>query len=215
MKILIVDDHHLFLEGMVSLLTTEKSFTVVDTATSGHEAVEKNDRTPYDVVLLDIGMPEMDGLETVKILKKKTPDQKIIMLTTYNDKAIFRELIENGVSGYVLKNSTKKELIEAIKKVGEGGMYFSQDIHDIVVHAYSSYLLTKNQTVAADKIAFTQREKEVLKLLAKEYTNEAIAAELNISFRTVETHRKNMMQKTKSHNLAGLLKYAYREGLIV
>jgi DNA-binding NarL/FixJ family response regulator len=213
MKLLIVDDHHLFLEGMVSLLTTEKSFATVDTATGGMEALEKINNTHYDVVLLDIGMPGMDGLQTLKEIKSRSADVKVIILTTYNDKAIFRELIENGISGYVLKNSTKKELIEAIKKVGNGHMYFSEDIHDIVVHAYSTYLLAKNQS-NGDKIAFTQREKEVLMLLAREYTNEAIAEELKISFRTVETHRKNMMQKTKSHNLAGLLKYAYREGLI-
>lgn len=213
MKLLVVDDHILLLEGIVSLLRSENQFTV-DTAQSGYEALEKMKQSEYDVCLLDIGMPGMDGIATAKAIRENESPVKIIILTTYNDQAIVRELIEIGISGYVMKNSTKKELIEAINKVAGGGMYFSDDIHNSIIHNFSTYIREKKQSQAGDTIALTQREKEVLQLLAKEYTNEAIAQELKISFRTVETHRKNMMQKTKSHNLAGLLKYAYREGLI-
>lgn len=213
MKLLVVDDHILLLEGIVSLLRSENQF-IVDTAQSGYEALEKMKQTKYDVCLLDVGMPGMDGIATAKAIRENESPVKIIILTTYNDQAIVRELIEIGISGYVMKNSTKKELIEAISKVAGGGMYFSDDIHNSIIHNFSTYIREKKQSQAGDSIALTQREKEVLQLLAKEYTNEAIAQELKISFRTVETHRKNMMQKTKSHNLAGLLKYAYREGLI-
>ena len=213
MKLLVVDDHILMLEGIVSLLRTEELFQV-DVANNGYEALDKIKRSDYDICLLDIGMPGMDGIATSKLIKTEKPQIKIIILTTYNDQAIVRELIETGISGYVLKNSTKKELIEAIHKVAAGGMYFSDDIHSAIINNYSTYIREKKQFQAGETVALTQREKEVLKLLAREYTNDAIARELKISFRTVETHRKNMMQKTKSHNLAGLLKFAYREGLI-
>jgi DNA-binding NarL/FixJ family response regulator len=213
MRLLIVDDHILLLEGIVSLLRNENPFEV-DVAQSGAEALDKIARTEYDVCLLDIGMPGMDGIATAKAIRERESKVKIIILTTYNDQAIIRELIETGISGYVLKNSTKKELLAAIHKVAGGGLYFSDDVHNSIIHNFSTYIREKKQFQAGESIALTQREKEILRLLAKEYTNEAIADELKISFRTVETHRKNMMQKTKSHNLAGLLKYAYREGLI-
>jgi DNA-binding NarL/FixJ family response regulator len=213
MKILVVDDHVLLIEGLLSLLRPESTFDI-DVARSGYEALEKICKTDYDVCLLDIGMPGMDGIETAKAIRAKKSPVKIVILTTYNDQAIVRELIGIGIAGYILKNSTQKELIEAIHKVASGGMYFSQELSNAVVHNYSTYVREK-QNSSVESVSLTHREKEVLQLLAREFTNEAIAKELKISFRTVETHRKNMMQKTKSHNLAGLLKFAYREGLIV
>jgi DNA-binding NarL/FixJ family response regulator len=212
MKLLVVDDHVLLIEGLLSLLRPESTFDI-DVARSGYEALEKINKTDYDVCLLDIGMPGMDGIETAKAIRAKNSPVKIVILTTYNDQAIVRELIGIGIAGYILKNSTQKELIEAIHKVASGGMYFSQELSNAVVHNYSTYIREK-QNPSSESVSLTHREKEVLQLLAREFTNEAIAKELKISFRTVETHRKNMMQKTKSHNLAGLLKFAYREGLI-
>jgi DNA-binding NarL/FixJ family response regulator len=152
-------------------------------------------------------MPGMDGMEAAKLIKAAKPDIKIIMLTTYNDKEIISELIHIGVSGYLLKNSDKLELVEAIKKVMSGRYYFSAEVEEIIMQGVAE---KKNTEV----IVLTDREIEIVKLLGKEYTNEKIAGELHISYRTVETHRKNIMQKTKSHNLAGLLKHAYGKGLI-
>jgi DNA-binding NarL/FixJ family response regulator len=213
MNLLVVDDHILMLEGLVSLLRSESGFSV-DVAQSGVEALEKINNTDYDVCLLDIGMPGMDGIATSKAIRQQGSKIKIIILTTYNDQAIVRELIDIGISGYVLKNSTKKELIDAITKVAAGETYFSAELENSMIGSYTTYRREKNQNETSESISLTQREKEILQLLAREFTNDAIAKELKISFRTVETHRKNMMQKTKSHNLAGLLKYAYREGLI-
>jgi len=129
------------------------------------------------------------------------------MLTTYNDREIISELIHIGVSGYLLKNSDKLELVEAIKRVMSGRYYFSAEVEEIIMLGVAE---KKNTEV----IVLTDREIEIVKLLGKEYTNDKIAAELHISYRTVETHRKNIMQKTKSHNLAGFLKNAYSKGLI-
>lgn len=211
-SLLIADDHHLFLDGITSLLKTERDIVVTDTAQDGNKAIDLVRKNHYDICLLDISMPGMDGIETSKQIRKLKPDQKIIILTTYNDKEIVSEVIQAEVKGYLLKNSSKAELIEAIQKVAEGGTYFHNDIYDTITSSYADILVRKN--VEDSAVELTQREEEIIRLLAKEYTNDKIAVELNISYRTVETHRKNMMQKTKAHNLAGLLKFAYNQGLI-
>ena len=208
-RLLIADDHHLFLDGIVSLLGTEKSLSI-DTANDGVEVLDKVSKAYYDVCLLDIGMPKLDGIATAKALKEKKALPKIIILSTYNDKEIVSEMMKTGVEGYLLKNCSKQELVEAIQKVAEGGKYFSEEVQNTIVNQFTTYLT--QQKSKAEKI-LTPREIEIVQLLAKEYTNEKIANELNISFRTVETHRKNIMQKTKSHNLAGLLKFAYEQGI--
>ncbi len=206
-KLLIADDHKILLEGIVSLLQSEGSFDVAATAGNGYEVMELVKKNNYDVCLLDINMPLLDGMEAAKLIKATKPGIKVIMLTTYNDKEIISELVHIGVSGYLLKNSGKSELVEAIKKVMSGRYYFSAEVEDIIMQGVAE----KKDT---ELIVLTEREIEIVKLLGKEYTNEKIANELHISYRTVETHRKNIMQKTKSHNLAGLLKHAYSKGFI-
>jgi len=154
-------------------------------------------------------MPGLDGIATAKKLREKRPNLKVIVLTTFNDRQIIDEMTKIGVAGYVLKNSTKQELVEAICKVAAGETYFAHGAQNSIIQQYTSMAKGKE-----NQIVLTQRELEILKLLAREYTNDKIANELKISFRTVETHRKNMMQKTKAHNLAGLLAYAYSTGII-
>ncbi|MBI5856166.1 MAG: response regulator transcription factor [Sphingobacteriales bacterium] len=206
-KLLVAEDHSIVREGIVSLLQAEPSFEVVATAGNGKEVVELLSRYEPDVCLLDISMPLMDGMETASWIREKKPQIKIIMLTTYNDKEIVSEMIHAGVSGYLLKNSDKQELAEAVHRVMKGRHYFSEEVENIILKG----LTEKKQE---EVIPLTAREMEIVQLLAKEYTNDKIAGELHISYRTVESHRKNIMQKTKSHNLAGLLKYAYGRGLL-
>ena len=206
-KLLIADDHTILRDGIVSLLQTEQGFAVTGTASNGYEVMELINKNDYDVCLLDINMPGLDGMEAAKLIREKKPDIKIIMLTTYNDREIISELIHIGVAGYLLKNSDKQELVEAINKVMKGRHYFSEEVENIILQG-----LTERKS--AEVMLLTERELEVVQLLAKEYTNDKIAAKLHISFRTVETHRKNIMQKAKAHNLAGLLKYAYGKGLL-
>lgn len=206
-KLLIADDHTILRDGIVSLLQSEESFTIAGTAANGYEVLDLISKKDFDVCLLDINMPGLDGMETAKLIREKKPAIKIIMLTTYNDPEIISELVHMGVSGYLLKNSDKQELIEAVNKVMKGRHYFSEEVENIILKG-----LTDKKSFQV--ITLTEREHEVIRLLAKEYTNDKIADELHISYRTVETHRKNIMQKTKSHNLAGLLKYAYGKGII-
>ncbi len=206
-KLLIADDHAILRDGIVSLLQSEESFTVAGTAGNGYEVMELINKNEYDVCLLDINMPGLDGIEAAKLIKEKKPGIKIIMLTTYNDREIISELIHIGVAGYLLKNSDKQELVEAVHKVMKGRHYFSEEVENIILQGLS-------EKRSGEVMSLTERELEVVQLLAKEYTNDKIASKLHISFRTVETHRKNIMQKAKAHNLAGLLKYAYGKGLI-
>lgn len=201
------DDHAIVRDGIVSLLAKEQAIHVVSTASGGYEVLEIISKNEVDVCLLDINMPGLDGIETAKLIRQRRPETRIIMLTTYNDREIISELVHAGVSGYMLKNSDKEELVEAINKVMKGRHYFSDEVEKIILEGLTE---KKNTEV----IPLTDRELEVVQLLAREYTNDEIAAELHISYRTVETHRKNIMQKTKSGNLAGLIKYAYSKGLI-
>lgn len=211
-KLLIADDHRIMLDGIVALLQVEKDVTVAGIATNGYEVLELVNKNTFDICLLDINMPGLDGMETTKLLKEKRPGLKIVILTTYNDKEIITEMLQNGVSGYLLKNSSRHELMDAIKKVAGGGYYFSDEVHASIMENYMQQLGEKNKDT--EVITLTKREREILQLLALEYTNEKIAEALIISYRTVETHRKNIMQKTKSRNLAGLLKFAYSKNLI-
>lgn len=210
-NLLIADDHQLLLDGISSLLANEPDIRIAATALNGEEVLALVEQHDYDVCLLDISMPGIDGIETARLVKQKKPGLRIIILTTYNDRQIVEELLEAGISGYLLKNSTKQELLEAIRKVHAGGLYFSDEVHRTLMQHYVKLNRDKLQP---KEVVLTQRELEVLQLLAQEYTNDGIAARLNISYRTVETHRKNLLQKTRSHNLAGLLKYAYSHQLL-
>lgn len=206
-QLLVADDHAILRDGIVSLLRSEPSLQVACTAAGGYEVLDLLAKQEVDVCLLDINMPGLDGIETAKLIRERKPGIKIIMLTTYDDREIISELVHIGVSGYLLKNSDKEELVEAIQKVMKGRHYFSDEVERIILEGLT---VKKNTEV----IPLTERELEVVQLLAREYTNDKIAAELHISYRTVETHRKNIMQKTRSGNLAGLIKYAYSKGLI-
>lgn len=201
------DDHAILRDGIVSLLRSEASLEVACTAAGGYEVLDLLAKQEVDVCLLDINMPGLDGIETAKLIRQRRPGIKIIMLTTYNDREIISELVHIGVAGYLLKNSDKQELVEAIQKVMKGRHYFSDEVERIILEG-----LTTNKNT--EVIPLTERELQVVQLLAKEYTNEKIAAELHISYRTVETHRKNIMQKTKASNLAGLIRFAFTKGLI-
>jgi DNA-binding NarL/FixJ family response regulator len=212
LKLLLADDHHLFLDGLKSLLNKEKDIVVADAVNTGTDALRLALSNQYDVCLLDISMPGMDGIEVCKKVKAANANQKIIMLTTYDDNGIITEMIHTGVNGYLLKNCTKLQLLEAIRTVGSGRLYFTDEAHRAIMNNYSA--LVKEQRKPKTQPILTPRETEIVQLLAREFTNEKIAHELQISYRTVETHRKNIMQKTGAHNLAGLLKFAYDQKIL-
>lgn len=211
-RLLVADDHRVLLDGLVSLLKKEKMFEIVAKAESGREVIEYLSKTDFDICLLDISMPEVDGIEAAKWIIKNKPETKIIILTTHDEEEIIAEMLHLGVIGYLLKSSTRLELVDAINRVISGKSFFSEEVSGTIISGYTKHIEKRNKL--GETVILTQREKEIVQLLAKEYTNDKMAEALHISYRTVETHRKNIMQKTGAHNLAGLLKYAYGKGLL-
>lgn len=211
-KLLVADDHRVLLDGLVNLLGQESNFEIVATAENGKQVLDRLNETEPDICLLDISMPEMDGISVARWIRQHKPALKIIILTTHDEEEIIAEMVNTGISGYLLKSSTRHELVEGINRVMGGKMYFSEAVNTAIIQGFKHELEKKKQP--EETVSLTNREKEIVQLLAREYTNDKIADALNISYRTVETHRKNIMQKTKARNLAGLIKFAYSKGLI-
>ncbi len=209
-KIIVADDHQMFLDGIKALLKNEKDIKVTGEALNGAEVLALLSKERADIVLLDVNMPEMDGIEATKQIRAKYPGVKILMLTMYNKHEFIFGLVNAGASGYILKNTGKKELVEAIHAVYEGKTYYGKEVTETILQNFSKQPAEQKM----DSAQLTDREKEVLKLIAQEYTTHEIADQLFISTNTVETHRKNLMSKLNAKNIAGLVKFALQTGLI-
>ena len=205
MKILLVDDHTILLDGVKSLLSKEDDLEIVGQAGSAEAALEFLKKQDVDLIITDYSMPGMDGLSLLNTVKRIAPNTKIILLSMHDEVHLVKEILKAGVNGYVLKKDTHKELLNAIHDVHNGKVYLSSDVNKM--------LITNLNNPDEGKL-LTDREREILKLIAKEYTNKDIAEELFISERTVETHRKNIFKKTATNSLVGLIKFAYANNLI-
>lgn len=204
-RILLVDDHAILLDGVKSLLQQEEYLEIVGTASSAEAALQFVKEHEIDILITDFNMPGADGLSLVNMVKRIQPDIKTIILSMHDEAHLVKEILRSGVAGYVLKKDTHKELLTAIKEVIAGRVYLSSDINK---------LLITNLHQSDEGRLLTDREREILKLIAKEYSNKQIAEELFISERTVETHRKNIFRKTGTSSLVGLIKFAYANNLI-
>lgn len=205
MKILLVDDHAILSDGVKSLLEKEDDLQVIGQANSAEAALEFLKQQDADLVITDLSMPGMDGLSLLNTIKRITPHTKIILLSMHDEIHLVKEILKAGVNGYVLKKDTHRELLSAIHDVKQGKIYMSSDINKILI----------NNLNHPDEVKLlTDREREIVKLIAKEYINKDIAEELFISERTVETHRKNIFKKTGTNSLVGLIKFAYANNLI-
>ncbi len=211
-KIYIADDHEMFIEGITLSLAINGLVKVEGGANNGIQLIELLDKKPVDVVLLDINMPEMNGFEAAKLIVKKFPDVRIIALSMFLEKEYIEELIEIGVSGYILKNTRMQELEKAIISVAAGTKYFSNDVGLKLLNAQTNNEYPES-FLNDQQYRLTDREIEVLKLIAQENTTPEIAEKLFISVYTVETHRKNLIKKLKVKNIAGLVKYAVQNGI--
>ena len=205
-KIFIVDDHQLVIDGISSLLLNEPEFEISGTCNKPVEAMKMLEKLPVDIVLTDVQMPELTGVELTRLLRKKHPGIYILALSMFSDITVIREMLDSGISGYILKNTGKAELIEALKKVADGDVYFSPDITRELMRAVKGTDDTDSH--------LTNREIEIIRLIEKEMGNKQIADQLCISERTVETHRKNIFRKTGVQTIIGLLKYAYTHKII-
>lgn len=203
-KLFIVDDHQMVIDGLRSLLNKEEKYHVVGYCNQPLEALRLLEENPTDLLLTDINMPNMSGVELTRQVKKKFPTIKILALSMFGDSQIIREMIDAGISGYILKNTGKQELLEALNRIISGHTYFSHEV---------TQELMKNISTDGDG-RLTNREIEIIRLIEKELSNKQIADKLFISERTVETHRKNIFRKTNTQSIVGLLKYAYQHKII-
>jgi DNA-binding NarL/FixJ family response regulator len=217
-RILIADDHDVVRSGLNVLLRSAPDFAVVAEASDGEEALRLTQRHKPDVVIMDISMPKLDGIEATKLIKERRPEVKVIILSVHEDEEYAYQILRAGASGYLSKNSSRKEIFEAVRSAVSGGRFFSPGISRIIVDGFIKRAQEQAKedllpSAAADQ-KLTKREVEVLKYIAEGYTNRQIADALFLSFRTINTHRANIMQKLNIHDTAGLVRYAINLGLI-
>jgi DNA-binding NarL/FixJ family response regulator len=215
MKIAIVDDHQLFRKSLVHLVNTFDGVEVVLQAGNGKEFLEKLVDVSVDLVLLDIQMPEMDGFETCKVLREQYPDLYILIISQLTTKESIHRVMEMGAHGFFTKNSDPEQLAQAITSISDKGYYFGNELGSVLREALlwekKANLSTK---VYEDNAMLTTREIEIIKLASRELSSKEIAEELNITVRTVDTHRKHIMDKTESKNIIGAVIYALKRQLI-
>lgn len=208
-RVLLADDHQIIRDGLCSLLTNEPDIEVVGEADNGRATVEMTQRLKPDIVVMDITMPGLNGIEATRQVRAMSSDIKVLALSMHSDKQFVAGALHAGASGYVLKNCAFKELVQAIRIVAVNQTYLSPKIADIVVESY-----VRHRPLPASSLSvLTPREREVLQLIAEGKTVKEIAAALYLSHKTIEKHREQIQRKLKAHSVAELTKYAIREGL--
>jgi two-component system response regulator NreC len=209
-RVLIADDHTLFREGIRAILSSDPAIEIVSEASDGKAAVEQTLRLLPDVVLMDVSMPALIGYEAIREILRLQPKMRIVVLTMYEEEDIIRRCLRAGAAGYIVKDAPAAQLLEAVHAVHEGGHYLSPRVLKKVVSGYTDESTppeTRYDTLSA-------REREVLKLLAEGYTVKEIATRLNLSVKTAEAHKYNLMRKLDLHDRAGLIRYAISKKLI-
>ncbi len=205
MKIFLTDDHAILVGGLIKILSAEDDLEIVGSAGSVQETLDLLTQKKVDLLITDYNLPDDDGLTLVRRVKHKYPEIKIIVLSMHDESHLIKEILKEGVDGYILKKDSHEELVSAVRAVKSGKIYMSSDVNAMLMRGLNN---------PDERKLLTDREREILKLIAKEYTNKQMAEELFISERTVETHRKNIFRKTGTNNLVGLIKFAYANNLI-
>lgn len=209
-KVLIADDHQMLIDGIKAMLSEEGHIIVAAEAYNGIEALEMLEKYPADVVLLDINMPVMDGVEACQQIKKLHPSVRILALTMYNEGSIVSQMLQSGVHGFILKNTGKINLIEAITEVYEGRTYFDQQVKEALMKS----MMPDKKLSVSFLPKLTRREKDILRLIVLENSAQEIADKLFISPNTVETHRRHLLEKLNVKNSAGLVRIALEKKLV-
>jgi len=213
LRILVADDHELVRRGIRGLLSARRGWTVVGEAKNGREAVEKANQLKPDVAIVDISMPEWDGLQATRQIREEVPTIKVIVLTMHESDQMVRRVLDAGALGYVLKSDLAAHLVKAVKHVSNRKLFLTPRVSDIVLQGF---LKTKNVPDATKQARArpTPREVEIIGLLAEGKANKEIAAKLGITIRTVETHRARIMLKLRLHSLAEIIRYAIRNEIV-
>src|SRR5689334_2648396 len=212
-SVLLVDDHTVVRQGLRALLSAEEDIEVIGEAENGRQAVMLARKTPPDVIVMDIAMPLLNGLEATRQILKEVPSSKVVILSSYSDEEYVHQSTEAGVAGYLLKQSVAADLVTAIREAKNGNAFFSPEISKRLVDHYREKLF-KGDEVRKRSELLTSREAELLQLIAEGKANKQIAAELDLSIKTVEKHRQRLMDKLNIHNTAGLTRYAISKGVI-
>ena len=209
-SIMLVDDHRLFIDGLISIIEQISDIDVAATATSGREAVRIASANCPDIILMDISMPDLNGIEATRQILSRCPDTKIVMLSMHSDRRFVIESFKAGAIGFLLKESASDELLKSLEAIIAGEVYLSSKIAGVVISD-----LVNRQSKEPDSAysLLSAREREVLQLIAEGFGTKEIAATLNVSIKTIESHRKQIMDKLDIRSIAELTKYAIREGL--
>jgi DNA-binding NarL/FixJ family response regulator len=209
MKIMIVDDHQMLIDGIKSLLRKHDEFQVVSEQLSGEAALEYLGEHEIDMLITDIEMPGMNGVELTKNVKTTYPEIKVLVLSMHNDREVVSEIMMSEADGFILKNTGKQELIEALERIADNGTFYSREVLSVMMAK-----VKKEQKISKETAELTEREKEVLLLICEEYTSQQIADKLFIGRRTVDTHRQHIIEKTGEKTIVGLIKFAIRNELV-
>jgi DNA-binding NarL/FixJ family response regulator len=210
--VLLADDHTVVRQGLRALLEAEEDMTVVGEAENGRQAVQMAKRLQPEVVVMDIAMPQLNGLEATKQISKESPKSHVLILSSYSDDEYVQQLTDAGAAGYLVKQTAATDLVAAIREAKKGNAFFSPAISKRLLDHYRSSLNRPADQKKPTKL--TPREMEVLQLIAEGFANKQIAGELFISIKTVEKHRQQLMHKLDIHDVAGLTRYAISKGVI-
>jgi DNA-binding NarL/FixJ family response regulator len=213
----VADDHKILIEGIIAVINTDENIEIKDYSLTGKEVIDwfDNKRNKADVLILDITMPILDGFEVLKYFKKNKINQKVIILSSYDDIKIVQEMLKLGCNGYITKNNAGEHIIQAIKAVAKGEQYYSNDIQKILLDSLSGQKVPDGEIPDNFLIeTLTDRELDVLKLVTKEYSTTEIADKLHVGISTVDTYRKNLLKKLKVKNAVGLAMYAVKNKIV-
>ena len=210
-RILLVDDHQLIIDGLRGFLESDDSYQIVGEANNGEEAIRFAEILEPHLILMDIEMPEVSGMQACEEIKRHHPEIKVIIVSMHHEKELIKKLVNKGAEGYLLKNSSQKEVLTAVETVLKGQTYFSQDVTRSLLKKTNS---EDKNTAFSSLASLTEREIEILRLVAEGKTNKEIGDNLYISHRTVDTHRTNLMKKLGFNNVASLIRFAFQNGLV-
>ena len=213
-RVLVADDHEVVRRGLASLLREQPGWEVCGEAVTGREAVEKVKKLKPNVAVLDISMPELNGLDATRQILKSVPKTEVLILTMHDSEYLIREVLNAGAHGYVLKSDAGRDLVAAVDALHHHKPFFTSKVSRMVLEGYLKHDRARAAGPAGDRSSLTPREREILQLLAEGKSNKEVASTLEVSVKTVETHRTNIMHKLDMHSLSDLVRYAIRNKII-